>query len=542
MRRCAIAAVLVLAILVPMRAAEYLTAGVDPQRTGWVKNEKVFTPANVSRMKLLWKTKLESTPREMHNLFPPLVAEGVTTARGPRQILVVPGVSDDLFGVDAVSGEMFWSRHFDPSTGSGSPRAESRGDSASDPANGAPPNTLCPGGQTAIPVMAPGASPGTYVAYALSWDGRLRQINVSDGTDVAPPEKFAPPNGKPYALNLVNGVIYTTLAQGCGGWPNAFLSYDLATKKTSAFLPQGGGLWGRRGAAIDPEGRVYMGTGDNPYIPEQKNLGNAIVGVSIDANQQLQYAGHYAPKNANWMFKRDLDINVSPMAVDYRGRKFLLATSKECRVWLLDRDNLGGADNRSELYRTPLICNDDSMLDEAGVWGSMAAWEDANGTAWVLVPFWGAVSKNFHAPIEHGRPIRGGVAAFKLEQRSGNWTLTPAWLSRDMDMAEEVLVANGVVFTYGSGEDTRQQGFERAFDEPARPAPALKGVTGQSARRISNSTHATLYALDAMTGKELWSSGNQITSFNHFSGLTVANGRVYLPTYDGYLYCFGVTP
>ena len=53
MRRCAIAAVLVLAILVPMRAAEYLTAGVDPQRTGWVKNEKVFTPANVSRMKLL---------------------------------------------------------------------------------------------------------------------------------------------------------------------------------------------------------------------------------------------------------------------------------------------------------------------------------------------------------------------------------------------------------------------------------------------------------------------------------------------------------
>jgi outer membrane protein assembly factor BamB len=160
----------------------------------------------------------------------------------------------------------------------------------------------------------------------------------------------------------------------------------------------------------------------------------------------------------------------------------------------------------------------------------------------VLVPFWGAVSQDFHAPIEHGRPVRGGVAAFKLEQRSGNWTLTPAWLSRDMDMAEEVLVANGVVFTYGSGEDTRQQGFERAFDEPARPAPAVQGVTGQSARRISNSTHATLYALDAMTGKELWSSGNQITSFNHFSGLTVANGRVYLPTYDGYLYCFGVTP
>ena len=51
---------------------------------------------------------------------------------------------------------------------------------------------------------------------------------------------------------------------------------------------------------------------------------------------------------------------------------------------------------------------------------------------------------------------------------------------------------------------------------------------------------AALYALDGQTGKELWSSGNQIESWNHFSGLTVANGRAYLGTFDGYLYCFGV--
>ena len=526
MRRWLIAAGLILAIA-RLGAVEYLTAGADPQRTGWVKDEKVFTPANVSRMKLLWKKKLPSTPREMHNIFPPLVAERVATPRGTRELVVVSGVSDDLFGLDATTGETFWSRHFD---------------SVSDPANGVPPGTLCPGGQTAIPVLAPGRAAGDYVAYAVSWDGRLRQINVADGSDAAPPEEFAPPNGKPYALNLVNGVIYTTLAQGCGGWPNAFLSYDLATKKSSAFLPQGGGLWGRRGPAIDAEGRVYMGTGDNPYIPERKNLGNAIVATKIDTNQQLQYSGHYAPKNANWMFKRDLDINVSPLAFDYRGRKFLIGSSKECRVWLLDRDNLGGADNRTELHRTPLICNDDQTLDEAGVWGSMAAWQDGNGAAWVLVPFWGAVSRTFHAPIEYGRPIRGGVAAFQLEQQNGSWTLTPAWLSRDIDMAEEVIVAGGVVFTYGSGEDTKQQGIERAFDEPAPPVRTTAKVSSQSVRRISNSTHATLYAFDALTGKELWSSGDLIESFSHFSGLTVANGRVYLPTYDGYLYCFGVMP
>ena len=61
-----------------------------------------------------------------------------------------------------------------------------------------------------------------------------------------------------------------------------------------------------------------------------------------------------------------------------------------------------------------------------------------------------------------------------------------------------------------------------------------------AANRVARSTHATLYALDGRTGRELWSSGDQIKSFNHFSGLSVANGRVYIGTYDGVLYCFAV--
>ena len=66
------------------------------------------------------------------------------------------------------------------------------------------------------------------------------------------------------------------------------------------------------------------------------------------------------------------------------------------------------------------------------------------------------------------------------------------------------------------------------------------GLAAGPVRRIPGSRQATLYALDALTGKELWSSGNQIESWNHFSGLTVANGRAYIATFDGMLYCFGV--
>ena len=125
--------------------------------------------------------------------------------------------------------------------------------------------------------------------------------------------------------------------------------------------------------------------------------------------------------------------------------------------------------------------------------------------------------------------VHGAIAAFKVEDQGRQASqLTPAWLSRNMPQAEPAVIANGVVFGYGSGEDTTQ-------------ATADLGLPyNTAANRVARSTHAMLYALDARTGEELWSSGDQITSFNHFTSLSVANGRVYIGTYDGKLYCFGV--
>ena len=518
------AALALLVSCVPLAASDYLTEGNDPGRTGWMKDEKVFTTANVKDMRLLWKVKLDSPPRQMHNLFSPLIAERATTAQGAREIAIVAGISDDLFGIDVATGELLWKKRYE---------------STFTPAADAVYHTLCLGGQTAMPAMEQ-VSPGRYTVYAISWDGRLHQINAADGSDVAPPVKFLPPNGKPYALNVVNGVVYTATAQGCGGVPNAMYSLHLATQKASTFHPAGGGMWGRRGASVSPEGVVYMVTGDALFSPQTRSLGNAIVGAKLDDNQQLQLVDYFAPPNANWMRARDLDMNVTPMAFDYRGRKFLVGTSKECRIWLLDREALGGEDHRTTLHTTPLLCNDDQAFDAKGVWGAMAAWQDARGVQWVLVPFWGPVSRTFRAPIEYGRPTMGGVAAYKLEEASaGQWRLNPAWLSRDMDMAEAVIVANGVVFAYGSGEDTTQTLPDLAWNEPNGPWVG-GGLNPYAERRIPSSRHATLYALDGQTGKELWSSGKQITSFNHWSGLTVSNGRAYLGTFDGMLYCFGV--
>ena len=491
--------------------ANWLTDGGDPQRTAWQRNETILTKGNVKDMKLLWKVQLDNKPRQMHNLFPPLIAGSVSTSGGQKEIAVVAGVSDNVYGIDVASGSLIWTRKFD-STFQEQPGGRGGG-------------VLCPGGLTATPVLEQ-TSPGKFVAYAVSWDGRLRKLDVATGEEIEPPALFVPPNGKPYGLNLVNAVIYTSTAQGCGGNPNNFYAYDLATKKVGNWAPGSGGFWPRTGPSVGKDGTVYAGSGDGDYDPEQQIYGQALIGVKQNPQTKaLELKDWYAPSNAFWMRKRDLDFNTSSPIFDYKGKEYLVSSSKECRIWLLDTSALGGEDHRTPVYRTPLICNEEVNFT-MGIWGALATWEDSNGTRWVLTPFWGPKHSQFKAPVEHGQVVYGAVAAFKVEDKAGKPVLAPAWISRDMYMADPPVIANGIVFAYGSGESTTQR-----WAEP--------GHVGGAQGRIEESTHAIIYALDAQTGDELWSSDDQIASWNHFTSLSVANGRVYLGTYDGRLYCFG---
>ena len=96
-----------------------------------------------------------------------------------------------------------------------------------------------------------------------------------------------------------------------------------------------------------------------------------------------------------------------------------------------------------------------------------------------------------------------------------------------MITSEPPVISNGVVFVLAAGEFTGQ-----ANDDV--------GGLFSAQDRIQRSVPAKLYALDARTGKELYSSGDQVTSFLHQAGLSVAGGKIIFGTFDGTIYCFGL--
>jgi outer membrane protein assembly factor BamB len=505
---------------------DWTTDGGDNQRTGWNKDEKILTKENVKNLKLLWNLQTDNEPRALHSLMPVLVVGLLETANGTQQVGFVSGISDNLSAFDVESGKVLWQKHWTyeapaPPAGSGG------GGPGQQPRDPRHLGFLRPGGSSDTPVIGPADAQGRRPIYFVTGDGMLHILNAADGTDLQPSFKFY--EGKGWALNLVGNTLW--MADTYAGISIAAVKLDDPDHKVMTYNAGSGGAWGRRGAVIDSEGNAYSTTGDGVYDPtsDPPRYGNSVIGVKVEGND-LKLKDYYTPRNWDWLRKRDLDPNNTPTIFTYKGRELMAASGKECRVYLLDPKSLGGADHQTPLFKTDLFCNEEVDFQDAGSWGALSTWEDPSGTRWVLAPFWGPVHSQFKAPIMNTpTPQEGGVAAFKVEEKNGALELTPAWVSRDMHRGEPVIVVNGMVFGYGSGEYTGQS------------FPDI-GLQFDSTIRASKGTRAVIYALDAQTGQELWSSGDQMHQWNHFSGITVVNGRVYLGTYDGTLYCFGVTP
>lgn len=498
-------------------AASWLTFGGDPQRSGWAKNETSITKQSVKSLQLEWKVKLDNQPKELNSLTVPVVIEPVYTNHGADEYLIVGGSSDNLYAVSTDDGKIVWQKHF---------------------TNEAPPPTgfmaegyyFCPNALNDTPVIGPGKWPASATVYVISIDGKLHALNVVNGEDRFAPKPFVPAYSKNWSLNLADDVIYTTTSQQCNNAKSGVWAMDLnSPDKTVSFFqsdPFGAGIWGRGGASVGTNGTVYAATGDGPFDASAGKYGETVVALSP---KNLKVLDYYAPANVDYLTKKDLDMgNTTPLIFTYKGRELILATGKEGALYLLDAKSLGGDTHRKPLFLSPLYTNEGADIAGRGFWGAFATWEDAKGVRWIYAPAWGPIaSKAPPFPTTNGPAPNGSIMAFKVEGEEGKPVLSPAWISRDMNVPEPPVVINGVVFSISSGEFTRQIKEDGTL------------YTGKE--RVEKSVgNATLYAFDAETGKELFSSGKAMSSFTHMGGLAVSSGRIFATTHDSILYAFSV--
>lgn len=490
---------------------EWTTASADPARDAWQRGESKITPRTAKDLRLLWKVKVSAKPMGMQSFREPLIVSGVKTPEGTRTLAILAGASNDAIAIDADKGSIVWQKKL--KWASPAPQEQGEGE-----------GFICTNALSATPVISPASAPVRRL-YVLASDGYLHILDPSSGEESdSPIQVLARPYGKPYGLNLVGNVIYTTTGQGCGGVHNALYAIDLENRKVTESSPPQAGLWGVAGAAVGHDGTIYFEAGDGSYDAAAGKLASSLQAFTFSGDR-LTLKDYYTPSNYIWLTRRDLDMNVTPVVFPYKGRDVLVGSGKEGRYFLLDSKSLGGADHKTPLSRTPLISNKNVNFQTEGTWGSLASWEQKDGTRWVLGPTGGEVAVPF--PKSYGPTPHGGIIAFKLTEKDGKPELEPAWMSRDMVTAEPPVIVNGVVFALAAGEFTGQ-----ANDEV--------GGLYSAQERIQRSVPAKLYALDGTTGKELYSSGNQVTSFLHQAGLSVAGNKVIFGTFDGTIYCFGL--
>ena len=269
---------------------------------------------------------------------------------------------------------------------------------------------------------------------------------------------------------------------------------------------------------------MFFTSGDGPYDVAKGELATSFQGYTF-TDDVLTLKDYYTPSNYEWLTERDLDVNATPVIFPWHGQDVMVGSGKVGQYYLVGSNDMGGANHETPLYRSPLFSNTNINFQTEGTWGSLASWLDKDGTRWVLAPIGGPTAVDF--PINYGPTPNGGIIAMKIVERDGKPYIEPAWKSRDMLTAEPPIIVNGIVFALAGGEFTGQ-------------ANDAEGGLYSAEERIQRSKPAKLYALDAETGKELYSSDDQIASFLHQAGPSTAGNKVIFGTFDGTVYCFGL--
>jgi hypothetical protein len=269
--------------------------------------------------------------------------------------------------------------------------------------------------------------------YALSNDGMLHALTVTDGLDGQQPMPFLPAGSQASDLIMVNGTVYAATKNGCGNAENGLY----AIKPVST--PAGGNF---------PKVSSWMTGTANPHTPSFTNDGAMFVTVGSGSGEfsdsivsldpdTLAVKAKFTQAGANF---------VSPATIFHIDtRDIIAAQSADGRIFLLN-----GAKLSAPLYVSTAATKTNGY-QPAG----LAFWQDSAGTRWLL------------------STTSSSVVAHKVEVNGDSVSLGDGWGLEGLNAPLPPLVVNGVVFVLSTGDSaTSAKGTAQLY--------AIDGTTGRS--------------------------------------------------------------
>ena len=501
-------------------AADGATRGADDYRTGWYPDQSGLSPGLVTggTFGQLFDTSVTGSVYGQ-----PLVDDG--------QLLV--NTEDNYsYGLDPVTGTVLWSRQY------GAPvQAADLGCGDLSPDMGVT-STAVVDQSTDIEYVVDneyvsgGAGAQAYYMHALELDDGGAEapgfpVQIQGSAQNLPGVQFnAEYQIQRPGLLLLGGVVYVAFAGHCDdppyeGWV-AGVSEAGALTAMWASATSGAGIWMSGGGLVsDGPATMLLTTGNGgsgqtpstttPGTSPPSGLGESVVRLDVQSDGTLKAVDFFTPYDGLALDGDDLDFGSgSPVALpdQYFGTSSIphlaVAVGKEGYVYLLNRDNLGGADNGPN--------GTDDVVGRygpnGGVWSSPAVWPGDGG--WVYIPTAaGAVSAGGSS---------GQLDAYQYVVSNGTPTLSLAGQSSDafgFGSSAPVVTSDGttsgsaLLWEIWSPDGTGVGAQLRAYD----PVP-VDGVM-----------------------QEVWDA--PIGTASKFNPPGIGANRVYVGTRDGHVIGFG---
>jgi len=508
-----------------------LTQHNDNTRAGWNDNETLLTTSNVDAQHF---GKVFTLPVDDQVYAQPLVAGKINIGNSVHNVVYVATVNNTVYAFDGDNGKLYWTKNY-TAPGMRPPRNTDMtgacGGNYSDFSGNI--------GIVGTPVID--ASTHTIYFVARSTTGstsvqHLHAVDIISGNEVSgsPVQITATYSGsgdgsvsnvitfdsrrqnQRQGLTLLNGVVYVTFSSHCdwGPYHGWVLGYDVSTLRQSIVYnvtPDGyaGGMWqSGTGMAADAQGNLYVVTGNGTVgsggdPTSARNRGESALKLT-PSGATLSVASYFTPNSYQYANDNDLDYG-STGAFLIPNSNYYVTGGKDGSVFLLNKDDMGGyqaSGNRAQQV-IPLGPNASMHCQPA---------------------YFKGATKEFVYIWSENDPLRA---------------IPFVRATNTLDLNTQVVFnvgptgQSGAVLSVSSNGSTDGTGI----------LWASYAFTGDAEHDVSP---GILRAFDANdVTKELWNNRQNFArdgsgNYAKFSSPTIANGRVYLPTFSRQVVVYGL--